>query len=107
MALAFLRVVRPRQWVKNAACLAGVIFSGLLFSGAADLAALASVIMFCAAAAAVYILNDICDRKSDRANPKKAHRPIASGALPVGVAAVGGLVMAAIGCVVGWLLGPA
>src|SRR5205823_302878 len=39
--------------------------------------------------------------------PRKAHRPIASGALPVGVAAVGGLALAASGCALGWLLGPA
>src|SRR3954470_5507979 len=107
VALAFVRVLRPRQWVKNTACLSGLIFSGQLFNRAAEVAALGSAGMFCAAASAVYVFNDLCDRKSDRLNPRKARRPVASGALPVSVAAVGGLALAALGCGVGWLLGPA
>ena len=96
VACALVRVLRPRQWIKNTACLAGLIFSGALFQQDAQLAALAVTAMFCAAASSIYILNDLCDRNSDRQNPRTADRPIASGALPVGAAVFGCLCCLAI-----------
>jgi 4-hydroxybenzoate polyprenyltransferase len=107
VALALLHVLRPRQWVKNAACLAGLIFSGLLLNGPAEFAALAATVMFCAAASAVYVFNDICDRKSDRLSPRKARRPLASGALPLGVALAGCVGALAVGAALACALGPA
>ena len=104
MMWALLRVMRPRQWVKNTACLAGLIFSHQLFNGAARLGAVLATAMFCAASGCVYVLNDICDRDKDRQNPRKAHRPIASGVLPVWVAALGGLgCLAVSGLAAGYL----
>jgi 4-hydroxybenzoate polyprenyltransferase len=107
LALALVRVMRPRQWIKNTACLAGLIFSGQLFHVSALGPALASVLMFCAAAGSIYIINDVCDRDRDRRNPKKARRPIASGVLPVGVALVGCLAGCAVAGSVACQLGPA
>ena len=78
-----VRAVRPRQWVKNLACFAGVIFSRQLFQWSADLRALGAFAGFSMAASAVYLLNDVCDRELDRANPSKRMRPIASGLVPV------------------------
>lgn len=89
IAGALLRALRPRQWIKNAACLAGLIFSMQLFSPPAQLNAVAAVLMFCAASSAVYLLNDLCDRKKDRLNPTKARRPIASGDLPLALGVAG------------------
>jgi 4-hydroxybenzoate polyprenyltransferase len=106
-AWALVRVLRPRHWVKNAACLAGLIFSRQLFRRPAEMAALGAVAMFCAAASGVYILNDLCDRRSDRLNPRKARRPIASGALPVRLAVAGSLAAWAASGLTAWLLGPA
>lgn len=76
-----LRALRIRQWTKNL-----VVFAGLAFSGDAThpdtlLRALAAFAAFCAAASAVYLVNDVLDRERDRAHPEKRHRPIASGAL--------------------------
>lgn len=104
---AFYQVLRPRQWIKNTTCLAGLIFSGQLLSQAAEVEAAGAALMFCLAASAVYILNDLCDRQRDRANPKKANRPIASGALSPTLAVVGGLILALLSCTVGALLGHA
>jgi 4-hydroxybenzoate polyprenyltransferase len=106
-AWALLKALRPRQWIKNTACLAGLIFSGALLQQQAELAALAVTAMFCAAASTIYLFNDLCDRKSDRQNPRTAHRPIASGALPVGVAVAGGLGCLSLGGLLAWHLGPA
>lgn len=68
--------------------------------------ALAAFGLFCAAASAIYLVNDIRDREADRRHPIKAQRPIAAGALPVGVATAAAVALAA-GSVAGALaLGP-
>ena len=77
-----VRCMRPRQWIKNLACFAGLIFSGqLLRLGSLGRAGLAFA-GFCLAASAVYLLNDVYDRKLDRQHPGKRSRPVASGLLP-------------------------
>ena len=59
---------------------------------------------FCLASSSVYLLNDVCDRELDRANPSKRKRPVASGLVPVSwaLAASAGLLVAALGS--SWLL---
>jgi 4-hydroxybenzoate polyprenyltransferase len=83
---ALIAELRPRQWIKNFACFAGLIFSGRLFTplyiGKAGL----SFALFCVIASAAYILNDIRDRETDRLHARTARRPIASGELPLPVA---------------------
>jgi 4-hydroxybenzoate polyprenyltransferase len=83
---ALVRQLRPRHWVKNFACLAGLIFSGQLLAPEAVGRAGLGFVVFCAVASAVYIVNDFIDRGRDRLNPRTAHRPLASGALPVWLA---------------------
>ena len=86
--------VRPVQWTKS-----GMVFLPLAFSfneewSAADLGRfwelLASTVLgavvFIALSGAVYVINDIFDRKRDQLHPSKRRRPIASGALPLGAA---------------------
>ena len=91
--------MRPRQWIKNLACFAGLIFSGHLFEAPSIRAAAWAFAGFCLASSSVYLVNDVFDRRSDAANPKKRSRPIASGRLPVGMAlaASGVLAAAALG----------
>lgn len=83
-----LRELRPQQWYKQGILLLGILFSRNLFSVTAWGDVLAAIGAFTAVAGAVYIINDICDREEDRKHPKKQHRPIASGQLPVSVASV-------------------
>ena len=80
---ALIAEVRPKQWVKNLACLAGLIFSGRLFLLVEVAHGLLAFAAFCAASSAVYLLNDFVDREKDRKNPRTASRPLASGALPL------------------------
>ncbi len=97
---------RPRQWVKNGALLAPLVFSrngDRLASVARELAA---VLLFCALASAVYLFNDLLDRERDRLHPEKRLRPIAAGDLSVSIAAGAAGVLAAGGVAGGFLLAP-
>ncbi|MFM1873083.1 MAG: hypothetical protein RL398_2505 [Planctomycetota bacterium] len=84
----FLAAMRPHQWVKNLLVLAPLFFTKLVFSATAWLEVGLAFASFCLAASSIYLLNDIIDRHEDALHPKKRLRPIASGALPVGVARV-------------------
>ena len=70
-----------------------LVFAALVFARQAGNAeevqhAVLAFLIFCAAASGVYLLNDIRDREADRQHPLKRSRPIASGDLPVSVAAI-------------------
>ncbi len=86
MALNLLLSLRPAQWTKNLVIFAGLIFGHRLTDRRAMVVVLAAFVLFCALSGVVYLINDLVDRESDRRHPVKARRPIASGALPVGVA---------------------
>jgi len=94
---ALLEALRPWQWLKNLIVFAALIFG--MRAGDLDAVALASAafVVFCLLASAGYLLNDLRDLALDRAHPDKARRPIASGALPVRVAAVTAVVFAVLG----------
>jgi 4-hydroxybenzoate polyprenyltransferase len=97
---------RPGQWTKNLLVFAGLLFGMRLFDAPAVLEALAAFGIFCGLSSAVYLINDIVDRQSDRRHPLKANRPIASGALPVSIALRAaitlGMAMMAASLTLGW-----
>jgi 4-hydroxybenzoate polyprenyltransferase len=74
-----LRLLRPKQWIKNAFVLAPLVFSFKLTDSDALLSGLVAAAIFCLVASAIYVLNDMMDVESDRQHPKKRHRPLASG----------------------------
>ncbi len=81
--LDYVRLMRPKQWVKN-----GFVLTPLLFAGYFHLLpisqALYATIMFCIASSSVYIFNDIVDRHNDALHPIKSRtRPIAAGLISV------------------------
>lgn len=101
---AFIRALRPRQWTKNAFVFAALVFDRQLTHPEAFLRTLAGFGLFCLLSGAVYLINDIVDRESDRRHPEKRHRPIASGALPVPAAAAGGALLVVIALGASWRL---
>nr|MBI5455647.1 decaprenyl-phosphate phosphoribosyltransferase [Candidatus Levybacteria bacterium] len=78
-----LRLVRPRQWVKNFAVFAAITFAGALFDKPVFENVLLSFFVFCGLSSATYIVNDIFDIKKDRLHPFKRFRPIAHGDVPI------------------------
>jgi len=87
LGLGLIRLMRPKQWVKNGFVLAPLVFAGQFLNADAVGQALIAVALFCLASSATYIINDIQDVERDRKHPKKSlTRPIASGAVPVPMA---------------------
>lgn len=89
---ALIRAVRPRQWIKNFALFAALIFSGSLFNPIDQIKAFQAFLLFCGFSSATYLLNDVFDIERDKLHPFKSKRPIAAGIihpyLAVGIALV-------------------
>jgi 4-hydroxybenzoate polyprenyltransferase len=83
-----LRLMRPRQWIKNFAVFGAITFSGYLFEPAIFVKVLRAFFVFCAVSSAIYIINDIFDIEKDRLHPFKKFRPLANKDLPLPFAAV-------------------
>ncbi len=92
MLMALLKTMRPKQWIKNGAIFAALVFDEKLFLPEYFLHTLAGFFLLSFVSGTVYIINDLVDVEKDRVHPKKKLRPIASGALNQRVA-----VMAAVG----------
>lgn len=92
---SLVRLARPVQWSKSVFVLIGPLY-GLRDMPAeartsAHLIDLAIAVGLAAAAfalvsSACYVVNDLFDRVSDQAHPRKKHRPIASGRVGPGLA---------------------
>ena len=112
LALNLLVSLRPAQWTKNL-----IVFAGLLFGQRGDAPAfldphaigraVAAFFIFCGLSGVVYLINDVADREADRPHPLKRHRPIASGAVPPGVAIGAAVVLTAAALTGAWILRPA
>lgn len=83
MILNLIKLIRPKQWIKNFFVFAPILFSKHIFDSAYLLNTIEAFVTFCLTTSAVYIVNDIMDVESDRAHPKKKYRPIASGEISV------------------------
>ncbi len=81
---AALRAMRPYQWVKNLLVFVPIFTAHVVTDISAWIGALGMFAAFCAAASAIYILNDLFDLGADRRHASKRNRPLASGALPLG-----------------------
>lgn len=79
----YIKLMRPKHYLKNTLIFFPLIFSGLLFKENYCLSCLFGFIAFSLAASIVYIVNDIQDKEKDKLHEKKKHRPIASGKVSV------------------------
>lgn len=83
--LLFL-TLRPKHWVKNIFIFSGPFFSLKLFYVDNLSKLILGFIYWCLISSALYIFNDIIDRKQDALHPNKKTRPIASGLLNIKLA---------------------
>jgi 4-hydroxybenzoate polyprenyltransferase len=95
LPVVVLRALRVKQWTKNGAMLAPLLFAKGVFTQGLALKAALGVASFSLLASAVYVVNDWFDREKDRLHPEKRKRPIAAGHLGPGAAF--GLVLACLG----------
>jgi len=107
MFKAILKIMRPRQWVKNVIVFFALIFDKQLFQFEPALRTLAGFALFSLISSAVYIFNDIADLEADRLHPKKKLRPLPSGELPVNVARGFGILLVIFVLPAAYLLTPA
>ena len=104
-AMAYARLARPQQWVKNAFVLPGLIFGHALGDADKVTAALVATVAFCLMSSAVYSLNDVLDRDRDREHPDKRSRPIASGEIAPRDGILFGVALALAGLALGMVAG--
>lgn len=97
---AFLRALRPKQWIKNCVIFAPLIFAHHMTDLHFVWRSVAAFVLFCMASSAVYLLNDIIDLENDRVHPTKRLRPLAAGEITI-PAAMGVGVLLAMAAVAG------
>ena len=102
--MKFLQIMRPLHWTKNMFVFAALVFGQKLNVPSAVGRAIGGFFCFCLAASAVYILNDIIDRKRDRLHPEKCKRPIAAGSVTIGYALVIAALSAAVAIIGSFML---
>lgn len=83
LAIKTLKLLRPKQWIKNFAIFAAIMFTGELFDIPVLFKVFIGFIVFCGLSSAIYIINDIFDIEKDRMHPFKKFRPLAHGDLSV------------------------
>ncbi|MDO4159877.1 MAG: decaprenyl-phosphate phosphoribosyltransferase [Prevotellaceae bacterium] len=78
-----LKLIRPKQWLKNVFVLLPMFFGGSLLDPDDIRNSLVMFFGFSFIASSIYCFNDIIDVEADRKHPVKCKRPIASGAVSV------------------------
>jgi decaprenyl-phosphate phosphoribosyltransferase len=102
--LAWLKLLRPKQWFKSAFVLIGPLYgwrdTGRPFADVV-LPGIIAAVAFALVSSACYIVNDIVDAPRDRLHPRKKRRPIAAGVISPRSASIlaGLLILVAAGCV--------
>ncbi|MDR1924505.1 MAG: UbiA prenyltransferase family protein [Planctomycetaceae bacterium] len=79
--VGFIRIARPKHWIKNSFVLAPLLIYPAAWSFTNFLHIILAFFCFCLWASSVYALNDVVDRHKDALHPRKSKRPIASGVI--------------------------
>ncbi len=105
--MAYIRLLRPRQWVKNLLVFVPLLFAAPSFDWMARNApsVLLAFLSFSLLSSAIYVFNDIRDLERDRLHPVKRKRPLPSGEVPVPSAALLGILLFLLSLAAGYPLG--
>jgi 4-hydroxybenzoate polyprenyltransferase len=99
-----LKLIRPRQWVKNCFVFMGILFAGAWHDRQMVMRVLLAAIAFSLVAGGVYVVNDLLDRGQDAHHPQKRHRPLAARTITTGIAVSLMLVLWSVGLLLGYLV---
>jgi 4-hydroxybenzoate polyprenyltransferase len=97
-----LKLMRPKQWIKNGFVFTGYIFSNEYTNPTLLPKAILTFIAFCFVSSCIYTFNDILDCEKDRLHPKKKFRPIAAGTVTLSQAYVLSVFLGVMGLIIGW-----
>jgi decaprenyl-phosphate phosphoribosyltransferase len=103
---AWLRAMRPKQWVKNVLVLAAPVAAGQLFVPSVLIPSAWAFLAFSLVSASIYLINDVRDVDADRLHPKKRFRPIAAGELSPTIAWVLAAVTVTAALTIGFWVAP-
>ncbi|MDF1844080.1 MAG: UbiA prenyltransferase family protein [Rubripirellula sp.] len=112
MLTAYLKLMRPADWVKNLFILPALVFSIPSLEAAARTSALPgwlaktcfTVVAFSLLAAGFYAINDSLDCELDRKHPRKRNRPIACGQISPSAGFRFGVMLVCIGILTGFFV---
>ncbi len=115
MLAAYLRLMRPQDWVKNVFILPAIVFSLPSIPPEARAEILPAwigdtvlvILAFGLLASGFYAINDALDADRDRHHPRKRHRPIAAGEISPNAGIAFGVMIGLAGLVLGALVDPA
>lgn len=102
-----LRLLRPRQWIKNLAIFGAATFGGELFNPPVLLTVFIGFLIFCAISSGIYIINDIFDREKDKLHPFKRFRPLAHGDISLRVAIFLAVLLIGTATIASYFINPA
>lgn len=100
MIKPIIKLIRPKQWLKNVFVFIPMFFGGSLLDPDDIRASVLTFFAFSFVASSVYCINDINDLEADRRHPVKCRRPLASGAISVGAVRVLTVLMLVLAAVV-------
>ena len=92
---AWLSLLRPHQWAKNA-LVAVPLITAHAFTVPALIQTAMAVAAYCLCASSVYVVNDLVDIAADRGHPTKRRRPFAAGDVPIVAGALAAPVLLAM-----------
>lgn len=82
-ATTYFSAMRPQHWLKNLLLLVPLVATHHLYEVVLLGQALLGAVCFSLAASGVYLLNDLLDLQADRRHPRKKHRALACGQMPL------------------------
>lgn len=102
---ALLRAARLHQWAKNSLVFIPAILSGQISHLETAIACALAFLALGLLATGTYLVNDLLDLTHDRRHWSKRNRPIASGELPIGMAAAAAAISIGSGLAIGLAIG--
>lgn len=100
----YIKLIRPKDWAKNAFLFLPLFFSGQLFDLDLILSVFMGFVCFSFVASSIYILNDYRDIEDDRKHPEKRHRPLAAGSVNKTIALALSVVLLISGLTLAWFI---